>query len=323
MKCLIVSALAICAAVSLPAFGQEYFGEFSGDPSGRFIEAEPRPLFELSEEFWFSDPNGLEWRVPSGTRVDGASIPPAFWSVIGGPFSGNYLQASVIHDFYCDTKTRTAHDTHRNFYYGMRSRNIPLWQAKLMYWAVATFGPSWIIEKRVETQLNCTTAVDGSAICISVPLVRSVAVDEPQIDLADPATLAVAQSKFASVAKNLQTSKGQILDVTAFGNVDASIVSISQNAALNRAAIVNKEYLNDPDSIGVLAPPKLDKIDQLDPWIHGTVPLYPDIKLLNPEVPVGQLDETGFRFNPSEVDALEDLIDLSPGTYEFPGAPQQ
>lgn len=65
--------------------------------------------------------------------------------------SGRYIHASIIHDKYCDTRERTAHDTHRNFYYGMRASGVSPSKAKLMYWAVRTFGPSWTIEVRFKS----------------------------------------------------------------------------------------------------------------------------------------------------------------------------
>jgi hypothetical protein len=47
------------------------------------------------------------WTVQPHKEVDGASIPQAFWSIIGGPFEGFYIKASVVHDHYCEVKTRT------------------------------------------------------------------------------------------------------------------------------------------------------------------------------------------------------------------------
>jgi len=35
---------------------------------------------------------------PAGMRTDGASIPRFFWRLIGGPMTGRYRQAAVVHD---------------------------------------------------------------------------------------------------------------------------------------------------------------------------------------------------------------------------------
>lgn len=98
-KWLLTAAVLVGCGVA-KAQGAEFFGTFSSGPAGQFIDAGQRPLFELSSEFSFDDPNGLKWKVPKGTKVDGASIPQALRSIIGGPFEGAYLKASVIHDYF-------------------------------------------------------------------------------------------------------------------------------------------------------------------------------------------------------------------------------
>lgn len=144
---LIVSLLPLGATADLVA-QEEYFGTFSGEPSFSVkTNASGRPTFILLQDFQFTDPNGLRWTTPKGWEVDGASIPRIAWSVVGGPMSGKYLYASVIHDRYCDTKTRTALATHRTFYYGMKASGVSDGKAKVMYWAVRTFGPSWKITR--------------------------------------------------------------------------------------------------------------------------------------------------------------------------------
>jgi hypothetical protein len=135
--------------VSPKANAQEYFGAFSGEPSFKVkTNAEGRPTFVLLEDFSFTDPNGFKWETPKGWEVDGASIPKIAWSFVGGPMSGKYIHASIIHDRYCDEKNRTAHDTHRNFYYGMKANGVSEAKANFMYLAVRTFGPSWNIIKK-------------------------------------------------------------------------------------------------------------------------------------------------------------------------------
>jgi hypothetical protein len=84
------------------------------------------------------------WTAPIGTYTDGASIPPIFWSVIGGPFEGKYRDAAVNHDYECCVKQHAWQDVHRMFYDGMMARGVELWRAKLMYFAVYFFGPRWL-----------------------------------------------------------------------------------------------------------------------------------------------------------------------------------
>ena len=119
----------------------ETLGRFDGDlilkalPNGRDME--------LVRPFNYIDSRGISWPVPSGTRVDGASIPSVFWSIIGAPYTGRYREASVIHDHYCVTKSRHWKAVHKVFLEGMLARGVDNIQAKLMYLAVYRFGPRW------------------------------------------------------------------------------------------------------------------------------------------------------------------------------------
>jgi Protein of unknown function (DUF1353) len=119
----------------------EKFGQFKGDlvlralPDGRDME--------LVKPFTYVDSHDVAWPVPTGTRVDGASIPSVFWSLIGGPYTGRYREASVIHDYYCEKKTRHWKAVHKVFLDGMLARGLDPIQAKIMYLAVYRFGPRW------------------------------------------------------------------------------------------------------------------------------------------------------------------------------------
>lgn len=98
---------------------------------------------ELMESFSYTGPNKKKWIVPRGAIVDGASIPRVLWSIVGSPYTGNYRDASVIHDYYCDTKTESWEDTHRMFYDAMLDSKVSIARAKLMYGAVYAAGPRW------------------------------------------------------------------------------------------------------------------------------------------------------------------------------------
>jgi Protein of unknown function (DUF1353) len=116
-------------------------GQFSGDlvlrllPDGR--------VMELVQPFAYVDSHGAKWPVPAGARVDGASIPSVFWSIIGAPYTGKFHEASVIHDHYCAKRSRHWKAVHKVFLDGMLARGIDKVQAQLMYLAVYRFGPRW------------------------------------------------------------------------------------------------------------------------------------------------------------------------------------
>lgn len=97
----------------------------------------------LMESFEFIDATGRSWRVPSGVNVDGASMPKAFWSLIGGPFEGKYRNASVIHDHFCEIRKRKWQEVHKVFYEGMLASGVDSAKAYVMYKAVEQFGPRW------------------------------------------------------------------------------------------------------------------------------------------------------------------------------------
>lgn len=97
----------------------------------------------LLEPFAYIDPQGEPWEADAGSEVNGASIPRAFWSVIGGPFAGRFRNASVVHDVACVERIADWEDVHRMFYEACRCGGVAAVKAKLMYYAVYHFGPRW------------------------------------------------------------------------------------------------------------------------------------------------------------------------------------
>jgi len=97
----------------------------------------------LVESFTYIDPAAVRWHAPAGSVVNGASIPRAFWSVIGSPFTGRFRNASVVHDVACVDRTRPWRQVHRMFYEACRCGRTNVVQAKIMYYAVSHFGPRW------------------------------------------------------------------------------------------------------------------------------------------------------------------------------------
>lgn len=100
-------------------------------------------LMRTGADFGYIDARGNRWDVPSGALVDGASIPRIFWTLIGSPWSGEYAQASVVHDWFCAVRIRPWKETHRVFYDAMITSGVSRAQAKVMYLAVRFAGPSW------------------------------------------------------------------------------------------------------------------------------------------------------------------------------------
>jgi hypothetical protein len=98
---------------------------------------------ETVRDFGFLEADGLHWPVPPSTTVDGASIPQALWSLIGGPFEGKYRDASVVHDYYCSVRSADWKSVHLMFYRAMLVSGVAALRAKVMYAAVYFGGPRW------------------------------------------------------------------------------------------------------------------------------------------------------------------------------------
>lgn len=190
IRALLLTGLGLSSNLSV-VNAQEYFGTFQGDLIVKALKG-GRNL-ELTHPFAFLDPKGKLWSVPAGTIVDGASIPQAFWSIIGGPFEDKYREASVIHDHYCDRKTETWENVHLAFYHGMRARGVGSIKAKIMYAAVYNFGPRWVelstpsLAKslRGEPLLEPAKLISGEPILLNdakEAILRFIAENDPSIE---------------------------------------------------------------------------------------------------------------------------------------------
>jgi hypothetical protein len=135
---LLLLVVAIVLAATKVAAAQ---GQFIGEANFKLL-GDGRSM-ELTAPFSYIDSRQVTWSVPAGTRVDGASIPSPLWSLIGAPYTGKYREASIIHDYYCSTKSRHWKAVHKVFLDGMLARGVGKFQAQLMYVAVYRFGPRW------------------------------------------------------------------------------------------------------------------------------------------------------------------------------------
>jgi len=212
-----IPAFLLCIALLAPgsiAADSEYFGRFLSKLEITTVDTgnPDRQNFSLLKEFKFEDPNENVWTVPEGySKLDGASIPRPLWSIVGGPMEGNYLHAAVVHDYYCDVKTRTQHDTHRAFYYGMRTNGVPESKAKAMYLAVAAFGPKWKLTKQT------VLCAKGLADCNSI---------DPPYDIVEPyafgSDLAADVERFNVAVENVK-DQAESLDLDDIDDIAASL----------------------------------------------------------------------------------------------------
>jgi hypothetical protein len=117
------------------------WGYYSGIPLTQW-NSDGRSMTLLRDLRYF-DPKGTEWVAPAGSVVDGASIPRALWSFMGGPFEGRYRNASVLHDVAYTIQDRPPAECDRMFYNAMRCSGVSALEAKTMYYALLRFGWHW------------------------------------------------------------------------------------------------------------------------------------------------------------------------------------
>ena len=99
--------------------------------------------FELTKPYSYKDRRGKVWTVPAGTVVNGASIPQAVWSGIGGPWSGKYRNAAVLHDYMVEERIKSSDFVHRVFFEAMEDSGVGWTLRQTIYLAVKSFGPQW------------------------------------------------------------------------------------------------------------------------------------------------------------------------------------
>ena len=110
---------------------------FSGDPKTIWLsEASADRRMELIEAFWFEDRAGRRWDAGAGSIVDGASIPPSLWALVGSPYTGDYRRASIVHDIAAveagsDYDRRLAAD--KMFYEACRAGGCSVWDATILF----------------------------------------------------------------------------------------------------------------------------------------------------------------------------------------------
>jgi len=157
----IILATVFAASVLIPLAGvAQTTGKFEGTVVAEWLGTGRE--MRLTKDFFFVDSKGARWAARAGSVVDGASIPRFAWSLIGGPFEGQYRESSVIHDVACDEKKESWERLHEVFYEGMLASGVSESLASVMYEAVYHFGPRWE-RQRVEREVPVEQLQDRAA----------------------------------------------------------------------------------------------------------------------------------------------------------------
>lgn len=151
-------------------------GQLSGQPQlfpEGCTDTADRVCFVSDPVRYVPGPTGVLWETvaydetsrPLGT-TDGASIPQAVWSIVGTPYSPEFIRPAILHDHYTwpENRIRPWRDTHLAFFYALRDENVEPMRAYLMYYAVYSFGGHWAelvvpedCEERCEYEVDPTT----------------------------------------------------------------------------------------------------------------------------------------------------------------------
>ena len=160
--------------------GGTKWGYYDGEPVTKW-NPDGRTMTLLTE-LRYTDPNGNLWIAPIGSVVDGASIPRYLWSIMGGPFEGQYRNASVLHDVAYGDKKRPWQDCDRMFYYAMRCSGVSAVEAKTMFYALYRFGHHWKFPIKRAKPVKYEGQMVARAEQIPQPIPRAIPVNPTQIN---------------------------------------------------------------------------------------------------------------------------------------------
>lgn len=110
------------------------YGTFSGNPRTEWLsgKGDDRDM-RLIDPFWYTDPQGRRWDAPSGTVINGASIPRTLWTSVGSPYTGDYRRAAVVHDAAVGSAGVPRAEADTMFYFACLCGGCSALQAKLLY----------------------------------------------------------------------------------------------------------------------------------------------------------------------------------------------
>jgi hypothetical protein len=143
---------------------------------------------ELIEEFHYVDPDGKLWPAPAGSVVDGASIPEALWTLVGSPYTGDYRNASIVHDVACEGATKAKRrQADRMYYHACLCGGCTKRQATVQYLGVRIgawfpLGDRWQPLTRRATSKTAVFQQDAAAASMIGTFYEISADIEPDID---------------------------------------------------------------------------------------------------------------------------------------------
>ncbi len=167
---------------------------------GQLTFVSPRDGTVWQTKEWVGESPWVKGKLKTGT-TDGTSIPLIAQPFIGRPYDLSYLKAAIIHDHYCyeENNIRRWQDTHLMFYDALIALKVDKRRAKLMYFAVYSFGPKWKFEEKPDYQISFKDGISSE----NLSGIKSYALapslkdkeNEPEINLMQSDAMTVKRSK--------------------------------------------------------------------------------------------------------------------------------
>ena len=102
----------------------------------------PKITYKKNNNWELTDSFELDsYVIPKGFRTDLASVPKLFWSIL--PPIGQWMTASIIHDYLYQEKTLTRKQADKELYKYMIYYNVKIPIALLIYISVRLFGKKY------------------------------------------------------------------------------------------------------------------------------------------------------------------------------------
>lgn len=79
-------------------------------------------------------------KIPTNFISDGASIPKIFYSLIGGRWTGKYVEAAICHDWLYFSQIYSRRKSDRIFLNAMKVLRVSWWKRRMMFYAVRIGG---------------------------------------------------------------------------------------------------------------------------------------------------------------------------------------
>ena len=184
----------------------------------------------------------------------------------------------------------------------MRANGVGSVRAKMMYWAVAVFGPRWRLTASSSAEREIVCHQIFRAECCPTGALTPEAVAEFSLD--DENMSDLARAKILAVARTLKTSGGQILDITPFGNVNTSVESIAAHAdrvrdLLSRETPMVTAVPNALPEWGLMyfsPESELPSFDDIPNWDEDEIPVFSEVPTLEDlDLIFPPQEETTFR----------------------------